>query len=191
MDGEEAKRIFKNFASFSTPISILTKGTSTWIKDTNITRIDQLKLWWQLKFLSVEKLSLVDLGHFSEEIITSSNQKVLGVDTVSLNREIKKYLENLKLADEHFKVKIVNASQVAGAARLAADFAASVGAEVVKVESQDVQTEKTIVLASDKNSYSARYLANLFDCDINSLQNLDDGQIEIRIGRDFATKYFQ
>jgi len=193
MNAQAAEELFKNFASLTTPFVILTKGLEGEIKDTNITRLDLLKLWWQLKGLSIEKLSIADMAPYGEEIITADNQKVLGADTESLNRQIRRYLENLEVRNEHFKVYIQNASGVSGAGRLAADFASTIGAEVVKIEAADLTIEKTVLLTNDKSAYSAFYLVTLFNCDnIGDLQ--DEGgmqQIVIKVGRDFAARYFK
>ena len=105
---------------------------------------------------------------------------------------------NIKLSNFHdtypvFKVYIQNASGVSGAGRLAADFASTIGAEVVKIEAADLTIEKTVLLTNDKSAYSAFYLVTLFNCDnIGDLQ--DEGgmqQIVIKVGRDFAARYFK
>ena len=192
MDKDFSRNLFVNFASISTPIKLLTLGWGEKIKSTNITRIDAFRLWWQIKSIRVEELSLVDLSAYTHEIIASNNQKVLGADTISLNRVIAKYLENLKVVSENKKIKIQNGSNNIQAAKLAASFAGSIGGKVVEVGGSDFNYPKTQIIAQDKNSYTANYLAKIFNCDINGAQNSEsDNQITVVVGSDFASSYFE
>ena len=88
------ENLFKNFASFATPFKIIGGAYGNSLEDTNITRIDLLKLWWQLKGVSADKLELVELAPYKEEIITADNKKVLGVEEESIRLLMGKYLEN-------------------------------------------------------------------------------------------------
>ncbi len=191
MDKDYSKKLFVNFASITTPLKLATIGWDD-VKETNITRLDALKLWWQLKDTRADELKLADLSDKTQEIIAIKNQKVLGADTVSLNRIIANYLENLKVVSENKKIKIQNASKNPQAANLAASFASSVGANVVETSASDYDSSKTQVIAHDKKSYTAVYLAKIFNCDINGAQNLDnDSEITVIVGSDFATIYFE
>ena len=185
------ENLFKNFASFVTPFKIIGGAYGNGIENTNITRIDLLKLWWQLKGLSAEKLELVELSPFKEQIITKDNEKILGVDEESIRLKLGQYLENRYLDQEQANVEIVNGSKVPGALQLAADFASSAGFSVIEAEESSQISEKTQIVAKDKNSYNASYLATIFDCDIVSEQNGQGADITVVIGRDFASNYFE
>ena len=65
MDEEFSKKLFIHFASITTPLKLITYGWGDDIKSTNITRLDAIRLWWQLKSLSIENLSLVDLSGYT------------------------------------------------------------------------------------------------------------------------------
>jgi len=192
IDKEKAKKWFKDYASITTPFSILTGNLNREVKNTNITRIDLLKLWWQVKGFSINNLDLVDLRQFREEMLSWNNQKVLGVDDVVLKQLIAKYLENLKVREENFKIKISNSSEIAGAGRLAADFVSSVGGNVVEINTSPGTLDKTFLETKDKSSYTARYLANIFNCGINGAPGKGEGaDITLVIGQDFILKYFE
>ena len=183
--------LFNNFASFVTPFKIISGAYGNSLENTNITRIDLLKLWWQLKGVSAEKLELVELSPYKEEIITADNKKVLGVDEQSIRLKMGQYLENRYLNQEQVSVGIINGSKVPGALQLAADFASSAGFSVIEAEESSQISEKTQIVAKDKNSYNASYLASIFDCDIVSEQNGQGADIIVVIGRDFASNYFE
>ncbi len=190
---ENAGKIFKNLASLTTPFLILTEGKGPDIKDTDITRIDMFRLWWQLKDLSTDKLELVDLSGFGEEI-TADSQKLLGFDEEALLREISKYLDNVQIAKEGSKIKIKNVSGRQAAGYLAADFIASTGGNVVDIELVTQDTGTSTILTNDKNSYTASYLAKVFKCDIKSpvpTEAANSGEIVVVIGRDFIQRFFE
>lgn len=189
---ESIKNLFTNFASFTAPIKIIGGLYDKKIEDTNITRIDLLKLWWQLKGVSVDKLELVELAGYREEIITDDNTKVLGVEEESIRLLMSKYLENRYLEQEKVNVEIVNGSKIPDALQLAADFAASSGFNVTGVEQSSELSEVTRIITRDKNSYSVSYLASIFDCDIVfQPDEAGESDIIVVIGRDFASNYFE
>ena len=75
---------------------------------------------------------------------------------------------------------------------MAASFIKSVGGNVIEVTKSDIEYQKTQIVTSDKDSYTANYLAKIFSCDINGAQNVDrDDDIIIMIGSDFAQFYFE
>lgn len=189
---ESIKNLFKNFASFTAPIKIIGGLYDKKIEDTNITRIDLLKLWWQLKGVSADKLELIELAGYKEEIITDDNTKVLGVEEESIRLLMGKYLENRYLEQEKVNVEIVNGSKIPDALQLAADFAASSGFNVTAVEQSSELSEVTRIITRDKNSYSVSYLASIFDCDIVfQPDEAGESDIIVVIGRDFASNYFE
>ena len=191
-DAESVRNIFKNYASFVTPFKIAAGGYDFGIKDTNITRIDLLKLWWQVKGLSVENVKLTDLQEYKEEIITADNKKVLGVEEESIRLLMGEYLENRYLDQKNIDIEIINGSKVLAAGDLAADFAASFGFQVTNLEQSTDLSQQTKIIADDKGSYNVSYLAQIFDCDIVTGQNeAKDGKITVVIGRDFALRYFE
>lgn len=193
MDESYSKKFFADFASIVTPFELLTAGWGKDIKNTNITRIDAFKLWWQLKALSVESLAIADLSGYREEILTADNQRVLGVDVVFLNREISKYLQNFGIVNDDSKIRIKNSSGRADAGKLAYSFVSSLGGKVVEIENSDGFYDKTFILAKNKSSYTASYLAKVFNCDIKDTLEGDasDGQIILVLGQDFAKEYFE
>lgn len=191
LDEGKSKEMFKNFASLTTPVSILIRGKDDEIKSTNITRLDSLRLWWKVKGLGVKDVQFTDLALLVEEIIDASGQKVLGVDTLSLNRQIAQYLQDSKLTGENINITIKNGTGVPGAARLAASFATSVGAKVVDVKDEKAVNNKTSIVANEK-SFTSSYLAKMFNCDINVAQNdTGIGEITLDLGQDFAEYWFK
>lgn len=187
-----AENMLLDFASLSTPLKLLSGGWTENIKETNITRTDALRLWWQVKSLSINNLILADLSKYTEEILNKDNEKILGADTASLNRVIAKYTENLKVLEEKYDVKVANGTNTAGVARLASDFIESVGGNVAEINRLETRSDVSKIIAPSQNSYTANYLANIFDCDITEAESGQDaGEITVLIGNDFAKQYFK
>lgn len=183
---ENLQKFFKKFASPVAPFAILAGSYQDSIGNTNLTRRDLISLWWQVKSLSIDNLRLVDL-QVSEPLVVAGGGAVLGVDSVSLKRIVGQYLENRELVEEGIAVFIQNASDVAGAGRLAADFVTSVGGRVAKIETQAGPIAKSQIIAQ-KTSYTANYLAKIFECGIKT-ESGADSEITVIVGSDFAQKY--
>ncbi len=191
LNADTARKIFGDFASIATPITIFTRGVGADVASTNIGRLDMFKLWWQLKGLNVNKLDMVDFSPNDVEIIGKDDSKVRGFDSEVIHREISKYLENQKLRSENAKLEIVNASGVAGAGKLAAQIYESVGFRVVKIDTDQTDLVVSQLASFDTSSYSSRHLATICSCAIFSLpKGTEEGELKLTIGRDFVKKYY-
>ncbi len=189
IDGGSTKQFFKNFASLPTFFSILIKGTGGWVEKTNITRVDMIKLWWQLKGFSIDNVKFNDFSANYENIIDGQGKSIVGFDREFLHREASKYLENRDISQKGGKVKIINASGYTGAGQLASQMASAVGYNVVRLESQDA-LQTSCRVQSESNDYPSQYLANLFNCDIFSMPKGDNsGDLTMTVGVDFAKNY--
>lgn len=181
---------FKNFVSIDTPFEIFASKNSDAIIDTNLAQRDLFSLWWQTKFTRINDLELVDLSRFAETIIVSSDQKILGIDNTSLSAVLKKYLENKRLVEASELITVENGAKAHGAGKLAADFVTAMGGQVSKIEASETVSDKTQIITSE-NGYVASYLAKIFDCGINVVPDLANGEIIIKIGRDFVNKFLE
>ena len=170
MDEDFYKKLFINFASITTPLKLLTYGLGDDIKSTNVSRLDAIRLWWQLKSIGVENLSVSDLSAYSAEIINYENKKVLGADTVSINRVVSNYLENITVIAENKKIKVKNGSANPKAVRLAASFIESVGGNVVEISNSDFEYTQTQIIAKETIKIVTPKTANIIQS--KCLQNL-------------------
>ena len=209
LDNKVAQKMFKDFASLTTPFIVMTRGKPSFIKNTNITRYDAFRLWWQVKGLSVESVNVSDISALSEEIVVGGGRKVLGVDTTSLNRKIHDYLENINVIKEGYNISILNESGNPSAAGVAADFIQASGGNVVSEKEGDIR-ESSQVVVRKKGDYTPSYLAKIFGCDIRELVSMEkrelvsseleitqaqnngsNNELTVVLGRDFANKYFK
>lgn len=188
---DSAQRAFKNFASLATPVRIITGRPESLLYKTNITRVDLLRLWWQVKGLGIDSLKIMDGGQFLEEVIGPSGGKIKSVERELVHSQIDKYLEIKDFSEANLKVEITNSSGTAGAGQLAGEIAASLGFNVTRVVTGETLIAKCQITGGRQNLRAVSYLANLFGCDILS-PSQDDREVKImlNLGQDFAGRYF-
>ncbi len=91
---DNISKTYSKFTSWTTPIKIMTTGWGGNDMSTNISRIDALRLWWQLKGIGVNSLISADLSTIGESSKSLENKKVLSANTQEYNSSIIKYGEN-------------------------------------------------------------------------------------------------
>lgn len=184
LDLEKQKEIVENLTSISTPLKILAFGWGEDVIGTNITRIDAIWLWWQIKGFGIKDLDYSDLGQFTSKG-QEKDRKVLGVDTDSIARQVSPYFLNQKLVEENLDIVIQDATASESSASFAVRFIENVGGKVISVESSPSVSSCTVV--TDENSYTSSYLANLFDCDIKGAQSeRKSSKVTLILGTDFS-----
>lgn len=182
------EQIFSGFASLFAPMQIVV-GKPAGVNDTNITQADMIRLWWQLKSLSINNLDLVDTSEYSQELVLADGVKVLGADDVTLHNLLSELVATHRFLETTEKISIEDASGSLDAANLARDFITSLGARVEKVGYLDHEVDKSLIVVQDNNSKIAGKLANIFECDINAVSTQSEDEVKLILGRDFARRY--
>lgn len=191
IDKNSLQKYLKDYVSPANLIVILIKGTP---EGTNIARLDAFKLWWQLKSLRINNVEVVNLEDNTQGVVAENNQKVLGVDEESLRLKVSPYTKNTYVENENFDLIVVNASGSSLTLGLAADFASSMGYKLEELDSSVSYINDCQVVTHKKDSYSAKYLAEIFNCD--NISQPDEGdlsttRIKLILGKEFASKYFE
>lgn len=183
---EDFLKGFEDFVSYTTPIKIITVGFDS---NTNISRVDALKLWWQLKGTRVEEVDVLKTEAFDK---SGSGSRVLGTTSDAVARVISPYLENMKILKENIDIEIVNASDDVRSVSLAESFILSVGGRVTDVRGDTNNTSGCTVSTNVAESYTASYLEKTFDCDIKETNfDLSRDIVTVTIGQDFAKNYLE
>ncbi len=189
MDREEAQKIFKDLAFLTKPISIIFNGLGPAIEESNLSRLDMLRLWFAVKGVNVNDIEYVDLGDFAIEIVGIGDKNFKALDREVVRKMLTPYFEDYRLVGKHIEIEILNASGESGMGRLASDIAEISGFDVVSVESSELVSEKTEIAGRGEKTNIA-YLAKLFNCDIFRLQNdSEEPKITLHLGRDFAKAF--
>ncbi len=185
------ERAYRDFISFGELAKIITTGGGSEIKSTNITRIDLLRLWWQVKSSGINSPKIIDLAQFSENIPGASNTQIGSLDRELLHMSIDKYFAVKGLTDQNIKIEIENSSGVAGVGQLAGEIATSAGFNVTRVGTGEAKITSCRIVADSKNLRAVSYLANIFKCDIVAPPPDTQGApIMLNLGSDFAKSLF-
>ncbi|MDO8486825.1 MAG: LytR C-terminal domain-containing protein [Candidatus Curtissbacteria bacterium] len=191
IDQATLEEAYRNFSSFSTLAAVVTVGKIPGIKSTNITRIDLLRLWWQVKLSGIKSPKIIDLGQFLGSTLGPGGTQIEGLDSELLHQTINKYFEIKNLADQNIKLEVKNSSGAAGIGQLAGEIATSAGFNVTRVGTGEVKTAGCRIVAGSKNLRAVSYLANIFKCDIVAPPSDAQGApIMLDLGSDFAKSLF-
>lgn len=191
IDQGGVEKAYGDFVSFSTLARIVTVGSVWGVESTNITRIDLLRLWWQVKSSGIKSPKIIDLGQFTDDVVAGRGVKIESLDRELFHLSVNKYFAVRNLADQNIKLVIRNSSGAVGVGQLAGEMVASVGFNVIHVNSGEPNITKCNIQATSKNSQAVSYLANVFKCDI--VAPLPDAQMNLIIldlGSDFAKRLF-
>ncbi len=185
-----ARETFGNLGSLKGGIRAGLIGESAFFKRTNITRIELLRLWWQVNGIGKKTPDTIDGSRFTSEVAVSGG-KIRVLDRESLHRELDKYLEVKDIADKKINLEVVNSSGVAGLGQIVGEMAAAWGFNVTRITSGEATIAKCQITGFDKGQDAANYLANVFGCDIVGKSNgAQDNKITIILGSNVAGKYF-
>lgn len=182
LESTQVYEMFKEFSSVKVPISILLGRTAF---SSDLSKMELLKLWWQVKGLTVAQIDFNSVANFSEEIIGANNKKLKVIDRESINHEMAKYFDGEARGD----IEILNSSGEPGAGVLAADMFGAYGWNVVNVSTSPDLEPGCRVTAADGASDIA-LLAGIFGCNIIREQTAASGNPVVTLGSDFAKRYF-
>lgn len=190
---ENLKKQFAKFTSYWTPVAIILGGAERGnIKNINITRIEAIRLWWQLKSVRTENIKITDLGENNIEKSAADGKKVLGVDESFLNSSIQSMTQSDDVVGERLKVIVNNPGKNRLLSQLAAGFVNNSGADLREVREDGAVVGKTVIFTDQPSSKTARNLAKIFDCDIKRLeQSQDQNTVLVVLGSDFGNTYLQ
>lgn len=176
----------QNFTSYITPLKIVLGRYKD--MNTNISRYEAIKLWWQTKSISVNDENIRDI---SVNYNGARQVGVMGIKSDQLRRNLVPYVENIKILDQkNMDVTIVNKSDNEQAAILMESFITSVGGRVTKIVGSTDLIDKCIVIG--EKTYLRDYLENMFGCDIKEPTFGQDSQenLTIVVGQEFIASYF-
>jgi len=182
LEKDQVYEMFKQFASLKTPISIVfTKSDFS----SDLSKMELLRLWWEIKGLTLSQIDFKNVNNFAEEIIGAGGKKFNGIDRESINHEMIKYFDSSVRGD----IEIVNNSGEAGAGLLATYMLGAYGWNVVNVSlSQNVEPQCRIM--DSDGGRDVELLAGIFGCNIIREQNASFGNPVIMLGSNFAKRYF-
>ena len=160
---------------------------------TNLTHWDSLRIWWQVKKIREDKITVVDLAQISasQEVDLPDGSKAIRIDPERLTRIISQFFVDEDFKKEDLTIAVLNKTKHLGLANNASKIITNIGGRVIQVSNLqnqeevdggcEVQSEKKY-----KNSYTVEKLKNIFDCHwIEREENEQRAKILLLIGENY------
>lgn len=162
---------------------------------TNLSRWDQLRLWWQVKMVRGDKINLIDLSQTSasQEVDLPDGSRAMKIDQERLEKIINQFFFDKKIKEEDLAVSVFNKTGHLGLANKAARIIDNIGGRVVQVSNQKQETQDNrCQIKSEKKykkSYTVEKLIKIFDCQWLEEKLPDQrAQVNLYLGEDYWSK---
>lgn len=133
---------------------------------TDLSALEYLRFWWQLRQIRFDKLKVVDLGQsdLTSWILLGDGSRVLKLDQSAVDQFIQKQFEDTKIKDEELTVGIFNGTNHPGLAEKAGRLISNMGGRVIFTTNLGEHAEKSKIISrkNDKSSYSLKRLSGIF-----------------------------
>ena len=141
--------------------------------ETNLTKWDLIRLWWEFKNLRQDKITLVDLGQtsVSQQVDLPDGTKANKIDTERLESIMSQFFIDKKIKEEDLTVSVLNGTNHLGLANKVATLIKNIGGQVVGVgEIENFKSQISNLKCQirsqkkDKNTYTVQKLMKIFGC---------------------------
>ncbi len=162
-------------------------------KKTNLTRWDLVRLWWQIRGVRFDKITIIDLEKTSALLPLALPDGTSGfeIDQNRLDSFITRYFQDEQIKEEDFSLEIVNATSHSGLAAQGARVVANLGGRVIAMSDRDLKINTCEIKSrrEERGSYTFKKLMKVFDCQANP-EDLEDSRagVMIILGEDYWQK---
>lgn len=175
--------------------------------ESDLSKLELLKLFWDLKGVRADNLSLVDLGNSSitKSLLLADGSRGLGIDQAKLDLLLQSKLKDVKVMDEGLSIGVINGTTHPRLAESVARIINNLGGRVIFMTNSQANYSQSFVLG--KPSYTTTRLSQFFaphclpsanmvlswikkpQCVINDPEILSSrAQISVVLGEDFYAK---
>ena len=150
--------------SFAQVVVKLFKGEG----ETNLTKWDLARLWWQLGRIREDKFSVVDLGETSacRQVNLADGTEATEIDPQRVARIAKQIFQDNWLVNEDLAIKVLNGTGHPGLAKQAARLVDNLGGRLVGIGDWEEKITQCRLVSNQANrfSYTVQKLIKIFDC---------------------------
>lgn len=136
--------------------------------ETNFTRWDLLRLWWQIRRVREDKITTVDLGQTSasQRVDLPDGSQATRIDPDRLNSIISRLFIDEKIRAEDLALVVLNDTDHSGLAHRGARIISNIGGRVVGTGEAEDGNEKCRLKSGrkDRDSYTVKKTAAIFNC---------------------------
>jgi len=163
---------------------------------TNLSRWDLLRIWWQVRKIREDKITVVDLAQTSasQEVELSDGSLARKIEPERLTRIINQFFIDEGFKKEDLTIAVLNKTEHFGLANNASEIINNIGGRVVQIGSLHDQVEASgdCEIKSEKkyrNSYTIEKLKQIFDCHWSEgEENEQRAKILLLVGEDYWAK---
>lgn len=173
--------------------------------DSDLSRLELFRLFWELRGIRSDNLRLVDLGTstITRSALLADGTRVLGIDQVKLDNLIQSKFKDLKVEDEGLSIGVFNGTDHSKLAEAVARIINHMGGRVIFVTNSQQSYPQSFVFG--KKGYTTVRLTQIFaprclktpfvfsrfqkaNCDIKDPEILSSrAQVNVVLGEDFYT----
>ncbi len=164
--------------------------------ETNLSRWDSLRIWWQIRKIREDKIIVVDLAQTSasQEVELPDGSKAMKIEPERLARIINQFFIDEGFKKEDLTIAVLNKTEHLGLANNVSKIISNIGGRVVQVGSllDQVEASGDCEVKSEKkyrNSYTVKKLKQIFDCHWSEgEENEQRARILLLVGEDYWAK---
>ncbi len=156
---------------------------------TNLFFLSLEKFLFQLNKVRTDKITFIDLykeNLFTKEELADGSQ-VLNIDKSILDGTIKNSFYEWVILKEDLSISVLNGSNGSGLATSAYRIITNSGGKVIVVSESPVKTDKCVIEVNNnnKNTYTVKRYKDIFNCNINTIEQNGRTDITITVGSEY------
>lgn len=163
--------------------------------ETNLSKWDLVRLWWQVRKLRYARVKTLDLGKIRllVDLTLPDRSKVWEIDKTSFDRWVQRLVFEPEMQEEHLGIEILNGTSHPGLAEKAARLLANIGGEVVWAGNSEIKYQRSNIKSQkeQKNSYTVQRIMKIFNAEWEEKNNEERGEITLILGEDYWQKLSQ
>ncbi|MDP3998213.1 MAG: LytR C-terminal domain-containing protein [bacterium] len=169
--------------------SFLPPGGGIQLKS-NLTIVDQVRLWWAIKQVRADKVSFLNLegnGIFSD-LTLADESSVLTPNLSKLDSLLSPFLAEEGVRDELLKIEILNSTGEAGLGNRVSRIISNLGGEVISIDNQEEKVDRCLIRVrkEEKGRKTAQRLQEIFNCNLTREETLESRvDLIFVVGRDY------
>lgn len=165
---------------------------------TDLTPLETLNLLHSLSSVRSDKVTTLDIANsnLTESKLLPDQERVLGIDSISFDLFVRKYMADSTMVNEGVSVGVFNATDHPGIGADVARIVTNMGGNVIFVTNTDNTLGKTIVTSS-KSSLTSQRLIQVFAPWCSNCKSADErvidsrAEVNIVLGEDYYKDHYQ
>ncbi len=135
---------------------------------TNLTKWDLLRLWWETRKVRQDKIAVVELQEKNvlKEVVLADGSKGFEIEKEKMDKIVQKIFKDQKFRQEDLPIAVLNSTSYSGLAERGARIIKNIGGRVVQIGNMENGKSKCEVKSKKarQKSYTVKKLLKIFNC---------------------------